>query len=66
MLSSAYKRPQTRKGGHEWWKYVYDEYHDCVLCLEFQALIYRTANRDGYREYKSAPKLCSSCLTRHL
>ena len=66
VLSTAYKRPQTRKGGHEWWKYVYDEYHDCVLCLEFQALIYRTANRDGYREYKSAPKLCSSCLTRHL
>ena len=19
------------KGGHEWWKYVYDEYYDCVL-----------------------------------
>ena len=20
VLSTAYKRPQTRKGGHEWWK----------------------------------------------
>ena len=22
VLSTAYKRPQTMKGGHEWWKYV--------------------------------------------
>lgn len=21
VLSTAYKRPQTMKGGHEWWKY---------------------------------------------
>ncbi|MDD5808674.1 MAG: transposase, partial [Oscillospiraceae bacterium] len=27
VLSTAYKRPQTMKGGHEWWKYVYDELH---------------------------------------
>ena len=26
------------KGGHEWWKYVYDEYYDCVLCPEYQVL----------------------------
>ena len=37
-LSTAYKRPQTMKGGHEWWKYVYDEYYDCVLCPEYQVL----------------------------
>ena len=23
VLSTAYKRPMTMKGGHEWWKYVY-------------------------------------------
>ena len=28
VLSTAYKRPQTMKGGHEWWKYVYDEFYD--------------------------------------
>ena len=31
VLSTAYKRPQTMKGGHEWWKYVYDEYYDLSL-----------------------------------
>ena len=66
VLSTAYKRPQTRKGGHEWWKYVYDEYYDCVICLEYQLLTYRTTNRDGYRKYKSDPKICASCPTRHL
>ena len=38
VLSTAYKRPQTLKGGHQWWKYVYDEYYDCVLCPEYQRL----------------------------
>ena len=28
----------TMKGGHEWWKYVYDEYYDCVICPEYQVL----------------------------
>lgn len=66
VLSTAYKRPQTMKGGHEWWKYVYDEHYDCVICPEYQVLPYRTTNREGYREYRSDPKICASCPTRHL
>lgn len=66
VLSTAYKRPQTMKGGHEWWKYVYDEYYDCILCPEYQPLEYSTTNRNGYREYKSDPKICEGCPTRHL
>lgn len=66
ILSTAYKRPQTMKGGHEWWKYVYDEYYDCVICPEYQVLEYSTTNRDGYREYKSDPKICANCPTRAL
>ena len=54
------------KGGHEWWKYVYDEYYDCVLCPENQVLKYSTTNRNGYREYKSNPQVCVNCPTRHL
>ena len=66
VLSTAYKRPQTMKGGHEWWKYVYDEFYDCVICPEYQILKYSTTNRDGYREYKSDPRICANCPTRHL
>lgn len=66
VLSTAYKRPMTMKGGHEWWKYVYDEFYDCIICPEYQALNYRTTNRDGYREYKSNPEICKNCPTRQL
>ena len=66
VLSTAYKRPMTMKGGHEWWKYVYDEHFDCIICPEFHTLEYSTTNKDGYREYKSNPEICKNCPTRHL
>ncbi|USF28334.1 IS1182 family transposase ISBcl1 [Firmicutes bacterium ASF500] len=66
VLSTAYKRPTTMKGGHPWWSYVYDEYYDCVICPEYHILSYRTTNRDGYREYRSDPTICAQCPTRHL
>ncbi len=66
VLSTAYKRPLTMKGGHEWWKYVYDEYYDCVICPEYKILSYSTTNRDGYREYKCDSTVCAQCPTRHL
>lgn len=66
VLSTAYKRLMTKKDGHEWWKYVYDEYYDCVICPEYQVLNYRTTNREGYREYKSNPAICKNCPTRYL
>ena len=66
VLSTAYKRPQTMKGGHKWNEYVYDEYYDCVICPEYHVLKYSTTNRDGYREYKSDPQVCANCPTRHL
>ena len=66
VLSSAYKRPQTKGGGHEWWKYVYDEYNDWIICPEYKALHYATTNREGYREYKNRSYICEKCPTRHL
>lgn len=62
VLSTAYKRRMTMKGGHEWWKYVYDEYYDCIICPKYHPLRYVTTNRDGYRD----PKICTSCPTRQL
>lgn len=61
VLSTAYKRPMTKAGNPEWWKYVYDEYYDCVICPEYQVLHYATTNREGYREYKSRSYICEKC-----
>ncbi len=45
---------------------AFDEVYDRVICPEYQALAYRTTNRDGYREYRSNPNICVICPTRHL
>ena len=66
VLNTAYKRPQTKKGNHPYYEYVYDEYYDCIICPEYKILNYSTTNRDGYREYKSNPDICRNCPTRHL
>jgi hypothetical protein len=56
-----YKRPMTKKGFFYKSEYVYDEYYDCYLCPNNQALKYSTTNREGYREYKSNPETCKNC-----
>lgn len=64
VLSAACKRPQSVKGGHECWKYVWDEFCGRVICPEYQLPKYRTTGRDGYREYKSGPPICAGCPAR--
>jgi len=59
------KGPMTKKGFFKKYEYVYDEYYDCIICPENQVLRYSTTNRDGYREYKSDPKICRNCPSRH-
>jgi transposase len=60
-LLSAYKRPQTKAGFYPKHEYAYDEYYDCYICPNNQVLGYRTTNRNGYREYRSDPKICAVC-----
>ena len=54
----------TKKGFFKKYEYVYDEYYDCIICPNNQVLSYSTTNREGYREYKSDPKICRSCPHR--
>lgn len=56
-----YKRPMTKEGFFKKYEYVYDEYFDCYLCPNNQVLKYSTTNREGYRQYKSDPKVCCNC-----
>lgn len=61
IAATPYKRPMTKDGFFRKSEYVYDEYYDCILCPNDQVLEYSTTNRDGYREYKSNPKVCATC-----
>lgn len=56
-----YKRPMTKQGFFKKYEFAYDEYYDCYVCPNNQVLKYSTTNRDGYREYKSDPKICKDC-----
>lgn len=56
-----YTRPKGVKGNLRPKDFVYDEHFDCYLCPENKVLTYRTTRRDGYREYKSDPKICATC-----
>ncbi len=61
LPSTPYKRPMTKEGFFRKHEYVYDEYFDCYLCPNNQILRYSTTNKDGYREYKSEPRICKNC-----
>lgn len=62
--ATPYKSPMTKNGFFKKYEYVYDKYYDCVICPSNQVLKYSTTNREGYREYKSDPKICENCPMR--
>ena len=64
LPATPYKRPMTKDGFFKKYEFVYDEYYDCVICPNDEALKYSTTNRDGYREYKSDPSNCQGCPHR--
>lgn len=57
----GYKRPHRPKGQFSKRKFEYDPEQDVYRCPGGQALPYKTTNRNGYREYKSNPKVCKDC-----
>ena len=61
---TPYKRPMTKEGFFKKYEFAFDEYYDCYVCPNNQVLSYSTTNRDGYREYKSNPKVCAACPMR--
>jgi transposase len=61
LPSVPYKRPMTKEGFFKKREYVYYERYDCYLCPNDHILKYSTTDRDGYKQYKSNPKICKDC-----
>ena len=59
--ATPYKRPMSKQGFFYPYEYVYDEYYNCVICPNNQVLRYTTTNKEGYREFKSDPQVCTNC-----
>jgi Transposase and inactivated derivatives len=49
------------KGLIKKWRFKFDEKRNVYICPNQQELKYSTTNREGYREYKSNPQICSEC-----
>ena len=45
-------------------QFRYDEENDFYVCPNGQLLVYRTTNREGYRQYHSDAKQCRDCPLR--
>jgi len=59
-----YKRSPGKKELFQPYEFQYDRENDCMICPNHQRLRYSTTNRDGYREYKSDPRICAHCPMR--
>lgn len=46
------------------WKFKYDAEANAYRCPKEHVLLYRTTNREGFREYSSNPKVCIHCDRR--
>lgn len=57
----GYKRPHAPPGQFKPRQFLYDPQHDVYRCPGGEALPYATTTRNGYREYKSDPKVCVDC-----
>lgn len=56
-----YTRPRTKEGFFRKHEYVYDEHFDCYICPTGEILKYTTTTKEGYRQFKSDPRICAGC-----
>lgn len=57
----GYKRPHGSKDTLRKSQFTFDRKRDAYRCPNDQWLPYATTNRNGYREYKSDPAVCTTC-----
>lgn len=43
------------------WRFKYDADRNVYICPQNHELVYSTTDREGYRQYKSDPKVCAEC-----
>lgn len=61
---TGYRQPNHGEGLFAKRKFHYEKQRDVYVCPNRQELIYRTTNRQGYRQYHSNPEHCRTCPLR--
>ena len=59
-----YTRPKGNKELIGKRDFEYDEEHDVYICPNESMLKYSTTTKEGYKQYKSNPEICSKCPLR--
>jgi transposase len=60
----GYRTPNHAEGLFRKRQFRYDPEQDVYVCPAGQALVYRTTNREGYRQYHSEATQCRTCPLR--
>ena len=60
----GYRTPNHGKGLFRKRQFHYDQEQDVYVCPAGQLLVYRTTNREGYRQYHSEAARCRQCPLR--
>jgi transposase len=61
---TGYRQPNHGEGLLAKRKFRYEPERDVYVCPNRQELVYRTTNRQGYRQYHSNPEHCRACPLR--
>jgi transposase len=61
---TGYRQPNHGEGLFAKRKFQYDTERDVYVCPNQQLLVYRTTNREGYRQYHSDARECCGCPLR--
>ena len=61
---TGYRQPNHGEGLFAKRKFQYQKERDVYVCPNRQQLVYRTTNRQGYRQYHSHPEHCRACALR--
>ncbi len=57
----AHRRFRPKSGLFHKWQYEYDPLEDAYRCPAKKTLVYTTTSREGFRQYKSDPRVCAKC-----
>lgn len=65
LFFTAYRRPGGKKGYFKTYEFVYDEYHNQIICPENKLLDYKRTDKQGYKIFQANKKDCMTCPVKH-
>ena len=65
LFFTAYRRPGGKKGYFKTYEFVYDEYHNQIICPMDKLLDYKRTDKQGYKIFQANKKDCETCPMKY-